>query len=216
MKFSSAQIVITDFFADSKVRSTKAVWEKMKDGKNLKWVLTLHNLNWGDALILYTKFILKVAPDKEDLSILQFSYLYDLNCKYHFINFKDESDLKLKLQAIIFNDLFGDDIKSLSQFTENPTMRLNKELSNQNITDYTVFDIDYSPKITVVPCKTSSFDFKFDINNVHKIELNIKKEKEDNYTFTFQFANKHTEVEVSDLSNIEGVIINYIKSNIIE
>lgn len=216
MKFSSAQKVVIDFFADSKVRSTKTVWEKMKDGENWKWVLTLHNLNWGDALILYTKFILKVTPDKEDLAILQFSYLFDLNCKYHFVNFKDETDLKLKLQAIIFNNAFGDDIKNLSQFIENPTMSLNKELSNQKITDYTVFDIDYSPKISVVPCKVSSFDFKFDINNVHEIELNIKKEKENNYAFTFQFANKHTEVEVSDLSNIEGVIVNYIKSNIIE
>lgn len=214
MKFSSAEKVILDFFSDSKIRATKSVWEQMKDGKSWKWVLTLHNLNWGDALILYTKFILKVDANKDNLLMLQFSYLFDLNCKYHFVNFKSEEDLKLKLQAIILNNMFGDDIKNLSKFIENPTMKLNKELAKQNITEYTVFDIDYTPKINVVPCKVSSFDFKFDINNVHKFELNIKKEQEEDYVFTFQFAQDDHSVSVSDLSNIEGVIVNYIKNNL--
>lgn len=211
MKANSAIKVVTDFFSTSKVRKAKAVWERMKDGNNWKWVLTIHNLNWGDVLIIYTKFILKTDENKENLIINQFSYLYDLNCKYHFVDFKDENDLREKLELIIFNNRFGDDIKNLSQFIENPTMRLNDALAEQGIVDYTVFDIDYSPKINVVPCKVSSFDFKFDINNVYEIDLNIKKEKENDYVFRFLFEDQDTEVIVKDLSNIEGVIINYIK-----
>ncbi len=187
MKFKDAENIVLKFFSTSKVRNATPVWERMKDGKNWKWVLTIHNLNWGDTIIIFTKIILKTDKNKTNLLLNQFSYLYDLNCNYHFINFKDERSLKHQLSNIIFNNIFGKDIKALSEFIENPTMRLNNELAKQKITNYTVYDMDYAPKVSVTPCKVSTFDFKFDINNVHQIELNIKKENTQHYVFQFKF-----------------------------
>lgn len=211
MKFNDAQTTILDFFSDSHVRNTKSVWEKSQDGNSWKWVLTLHNLNWGDTVIIFTKFILKTDSTKAELLNQQFSYLYDLNCKYRYVNFKDEQDLHNKLHTIVLKAQFGEDIQKLSHFIENPTMRLNDELAKQGITDYTVFDLSYTPKINVVPCKLAAFDFQFDINNVYQIELNIRKENNSNYVFHFKLDDETNSVEVSDLSRIEEIIIQYIK-----
>jgi len=214
MKFKEAENIILNFFSESKVRNATPVWERMKDGKNWKWVLTIHNLNWGDTIIIFTKIILKTDESKTNLILNQFSYLYDLNCNYHFINFKDMSTLKNKLTSIIFNNKFGNDIKSLSTFIENPTMQLNNELAKQKITNYTVYDIDYSPKVSVTPCKISTFDFKFDINNVHQIELNIKKENTQHYIFQFKFKSDVDTYKVKNLTSIERSVIKYIKYKI--
>ena len=212
MKFNNAQTTILDFFKQSRVRSTKSVWEKIDDGDGWKWVLSLHNLNWGDTIVSYTKFILKTNYEKTELIKQQFSYLYDINCKYRFINFSDQSDLIKKLESIIFNNAFGEDTKNISMFLENPTLLLNDKLAQENITDFTIFDLNYEPRYTILPCKLISFDFKFDINNLYQIDLNIKKDNNSEYKFRFQLKDDTKIVETHDLNNIEGVIIQYIKT----
>jgi hypothetical protein len=92
-------------------------------------------------------------------------------------------------------------------------MKLNNELAKQKITNYTIYDIDYTPKVNVTPCKISTFDFKFDINNVHEIDLNVKKEK-NIFIFKFKFKNDIEEFKIKDISNIEKIIIKYIKQKI--
>jgi hypothetical protein len=212
MKFKQAQDTILDFFSESKVRKTKSVWEKIEGSDEWKWILVLHNLNWGDAIILHTKFILKTTADKSELSSQQFGYLYDINCKYRYVDFKNQDDLFAKLKKIIFGNLFGPNIKNLSKFMRNPTISLNDYFAKHNITDWTIFDLDYQPKITIVPCSVISFDFKFDINNLYTVELNIKKEGKSKYIYTFKLDNKLKTVETDDLSNIEGVIATYIQN----
>jgi len=214
MKFKDAKNIVLKFFSESRVRNASPVWERMKDGKNWKWVLTIHNLNWGDTIIIFTKIILKTDETKTNLILNQFSYLYDLNCNYHFINFKNENTLKKQLSNIIFNNIFGKDIKVLSNFIENPTMKLNNELAKQHITNYTIYDIDYSPTISVTPCKISTFDFKFDINNVYQIDLNIKKENALYYVFQFKFETDVDTYKIKKLTSIEKLIIKYIKHKI--
>ena len=211
MKFKEAQDTILDFFSESKVRKTKSVWEQVQGSDEWKWVMVLHNLSWGDAIILHTKFILKTNADKSELSTDQFGYLYDINCKYRYVSFSNKDDLTSKLKKIIFDNQFGPDITNLSQFMRNPAISLNDYFAKHNITDWTVFDLDYQPKITIVPCSVISFDFRFDINNLYTIDLNIKKEGKSKYVYTFKLDNKLETIESDDLSNIEGVIATYIQ-----
>lgn len=216
MLFKEAAECITDFFKDAQVKKTKAVWEKFEDETGYKWVLVIHHLNWGDAVIIHTKFILKTDKEKTNLLKTQFSYLYDLNCKYVFIDFLDLEDLKRKLSEIIQENKFGDDVKSLSKFLINPAMQLNEKLYKEDIENYTIFNFDYDPNYSIVPCKVISFDFKFDINNVNFVTLNLKKHGKDDYVYGFKLDNEFEEVRIKDLSNIEGVIINFLKKTIIQ
>lgn len=215
MKFQEASDKVLDFFKDTQVAKTSSVWEKFDDGQGYKWVLVIHNLNWGDSIIIHTKIILKTDKDKNELKSLQFSYLYDINCQYRHIDFSDLNDLELKLSQIITENKFGENVKSLSSFLINPTMKLNDFLYKKDIDNYTVFDFTYDPHYSIMPCKLINFDFKFDINNTHKIELNLKKEEKGKFVYRFKLDDSFTEIEADDLLNIEGIIIQYIKAKII-
>ena len=93
MTFKEASEQLLNFFKDSQVVKTSAVWEKFDDDKGYKWVLVLHNLNWGDAIVIHTKFILKTDKEKQNLLKQQFSYLYDMNCQYRFVDFESLKDI---------------------------------------------------------------------------------------------------------------------------
>jgi hypothetical protein len=216
MLFKEAADCITEFFKDAQVKKTAAVWEKMEDDKGWKWVLVIHHLNWGDAIIIHTKFILKTDEDKLNLAKMQFSYLYDLNCKYNFVDFLDLGDLSRKLSEIITENKFGEEVKALSKFLVNPAMQLNEKLYKEDIENYTIFNFDYDPNYSIVPCKVISFDFKFDINNVNFVNLNLKKHGKDDYVYGFRLDDNFEEVSVKDLLNIEGVIISFLKKSIIQ
>lgn len=216
MTFQEASEKVLEFFKDSQVVKTSSVWEKFEDGKGYKWVLVLHNLNWGEAIVIHTKFILKTDINKKDLIQKQFSYLYDMNCKYRYVDFEDVNDLELKLTQIITENKFGENVKSLSTFLTNPAMKLNDFLFKKEIDNYSVFDFEYDPHYSILPCKLINFDFKFDVNNTHKIELNLKKEENNKFVYRFKMDDAFTEIETDDLMNIEGIITQYIKSKIIK
>lgn len=216
MKFQEASDKILDFFKDSQVAKTSSVWEKFDDGQGYKWVLVIHNLNWGDSIIIQTKFILKTDLDKNELKSSQFSYLYDINCQYRYVDFSDLKDLELKLTQIITENKFGPNVKAMSSFLINPTMTLNDDLYKKEIENYTIFDFTHDPRYSIMPCKLINFDFKFDVNNTHKIELNLKKEDRGKFVYRFKLNKEFTEVEEDDLSNIAGVVIEYVKSKVIK
>lgn len=216
MLFKEVADTITDFFKDAQVKKTAAVWEKFEDETGYKWVLVIHHLNWGDTVIIHTKFILKTDKDKLNLLKMQFSYLYDLNCQYKFVDFLDLDDLKRKLSNIIKETEFGKEVKALSKFLINPSMQLNEKLYKENIENYTIFNFDYDPNYSIVPCKVISFDFKFDVNNTNFVSLNLKKVGKDDYVYGFRLDDEFEEISVKDLSNIEGVIINFLKKTVIQ
>lgn len=216
MTFQEASDKMLQFFKDSQVVKTSSVWEKFEDGKGYKWVLVLHNLNWADAIIIHTKFILKTDLEKKNLLQLQFSYLYDMNCKYRHVDFADLNDLELKLTEIITENKFGDNVKNLSQFLINPTMKLNDFLYKKEIENCTIFNFEYDPHYSILPCKLINFDFKFDVNNVNKISLNLKKEENSKFVYRFQLDEQFTEIDTDDLSNIEGVIVQYLKAKVLK
>lgn len=216
MTFQEASEKILEFFNDSQVVKTSSVWEKMEDGNGYKWVLVLHNLNWAEAIVIHTKFILKTDKEKKNLLKNQFSYLYDMNCKYRFVDFTDLNDLELKLTRIITENTFGDNVKALSSFLVNPTMTLNDYMFEKGIDNFSIFNFEYDPHYSILPCKLINFDFKFDVNNTHKIKLNLKKEESNKFIYRFQLDEEFTEVETEDLKNIPGVIFQYLKEHVIQ
>ena len=216
MKFKEAADKILEFFKNSQVNKTSTVWEKMNDNKGWKWVLVLHNLNWGDVEVIHNKIILKADENKDELLKLQFSYLYDMNCQYRFVDFTDLNDLQSKLEKIITENKFGVNVKELSRFLINPAIKINDMLYKKGIENYSVFDFDYDPHYSIVPCKIISFDFSFDVNNNTKVHLNLKKEEDQDFIFRFQMNEQFTEIKVVDLKNIEGIIIQFIRNKIIK
>jgi hypothetical protein len=211
---SEVEQTFKDLFQDEKgkVSAVETVYEQSKDKKFYKLVISIHGISIEDTLIIHTKFIFKTDLDKKNIIDNSFIYLYDINCVYDKIDFKNEIDLKTKIDDIISSNDFGQDIQILSDFIEAPGMFLNYYMRRSKITDYSVFDVEYQPKFKTVPCENITFDFKINVNDNYKIDLSIsKKEKDedrdyDTYIFQFQFLDEYSTVENDTLKNIHFTI----------
>lgn len=197
---------------DGKVSSVDTVYEQSKNKDFYKLVISIHGISIEDTLIIHTKFIFKVDLEKKNVIDNSFIYLYDINCVYDKIDFKNEIDLKTKISDIIISNDFGQDIQILSDFIEAPGMFLNYYMRRSKITDYSIFDVEYEPKFKTVPCENITFDFKINVNDNYKMDLSIsKKEKDDDrdydtYIFQFKFLDEYTTVESDTLKNIHFTI----------
>lgn len=197
---------------EGKVGSIDTVYEESDNGDFLKLVISIQNLSIEDTLIIHTKFIFKTDTYKRKLVEDSFIYLYDINCNYKKVEFQNEIDLKKKITDIIESNDFGDDIKILSDFIEAPAMFLNYYMKRSKITDYSIFNVKYSPKFKTTPCDRTTFDFEIDINNNYKINLSISKkerdedEDHDTYKFQFQFLDEYKTIETDTLQNIHFTI----------
>jgi len=190
-------------------KSIDAVYEKPENRNDfLKLVITIQGLSTKDLFIIHTKFIFKVDVDKKHLVENTFIYLYDINCIYHEINFKDIVDMKKKIENIIESNNFGMDIKILSDFIESPAMFLNYYMRKAGITDYSIFEVKYEPKFKTIHCDKIKFDFKINVNNKYFLDLTISKierydEGESNiYKFQFKFMDEIKTYETNTLKNI--------------
>lgn len=214
IKIAEIENMFKEFFdaEDGKVSSVETVYETPKDEDFLKLVISLHGLNTENSTIIHTKFIFKVDSGKKNLIENSFIYLYDINCIYHKIEFDNVIDLKEKIEDIINSGDFGEDIQILSDFIEAPAMFLNYYMKRAKITDYSVFDVEYSPKFKTTPCHQTTFDFKANINNNYNIELSIWKieadseEEMDKYKFQFKFMDEIKTIETDTLNNIHYFI----------
>ena len=214
IKIAEIENMFKEFFdaEDGKVSSVETVYETPKDEDFLKLVISLHGLNTENSTIIHTKFIFKVDSGKKSLIENSFIYLYDINCIYHKIEFDNVIDLKEKIEDIINSGDFGEDIQILSDFIEAPAMFLNYYMKRAKITDYSVFDVEYSPKFKTTPCHQTTFDFKANINNNYNIELSIWKieadseEEMDKYKFQFKFMDEIKTIETDTLNNIHYFI----------
>ena len=150
--------------------------------------------------------------EKHNIIDESFIYLYDINCVYHKVDFKNVIDLKNKIEDIIESNNFGEDIQILSDFIEAPAMFLNYYMKRAKITEYSVFDVIYEPKFKTQPCDKTTFDFEIDINNNYKINLSISKrdrvddEDHDTYKFQFKFLDEYKTIENDTLTNIHFII----------
>ncbi len=215
IKISEIENMFKEVFSeeDGKVSAIETVYETPKDEDFLKLVISLQGLSTENATIIHTKFIFKVDTGKRHLVENSFIYLYDINCVYHKIEFDNIIDLQEKIEDVVDSNDFGEDIQILSDFIEAPAMFLNYYMKRAKITDYSVFDVEYSPKFKTTPCDQTTFDFKININNNYKIELSIwkiegEKEKDevDKYKFQFKFMDEIKTVETDTLNNIHYFI----------
>ena len=197
---------------DGLVRSVDTVYETPKNGDFLKLIISIHGLVFDDSSIIHTKFIFRTDEDKKRLLENSFIYLYNINCVYRKVEFKNIIDLKQKIEDIVQSNDFGEDINILSDFINSPSMFLNYYMRRNNITDYSIFDVEYQPKFKTLPCDETTFDFKININNNYEMELSIKKieksneEELDIYKFQFKFMDEIDTIESDTLDNIHFII----------
>ena len=91
-------------------------------------------------------------------------------------------------------------------------MFLNYYMRRADITDYSIFDVEYQPKFKSSSCVKTTFDFKLNINNQYDMELSIKKfdaeegEGEDHYKFQFRFMDEILSLETDTLKNFHFFI----------
>jgi len=216
IRIAEIEQTFKDVFEDEEglVQSVDTVYELSTDEEFYRLVISIHGLSIEDTSIIHTKFIFKTDLDKRHVIDNSFIYLYDINCVYHKIEFKNVMDLKRKIEDIIESGNFGEDIKILSDFIEAPAMFLNYYMRRYDITDYSVFDVKYEPKFKTTPCDKTTFDFEIDINNNYKIDLSIYKidkpsddeDHTDLYKFQFKFMDEILTAETDTLDNIHYFI----------
>lgn len=196
------------------VQSVETVYELSHNEEFYRLVISIHGLSIEDTSIIHTKFIFRTDLEKRNIIDESFIYLFDINCIYHRLEFKNVIDLKEKIENILESGNFGEDIKILSDFIEAPAMFLNYYMRRHHITDYSVFDVKYEPKFKTTPCDKTTFDFEIDINNNYKISLSIHKiDREsddedhiDTYKFQFKFMDEISTSESDTLENIHYFI----------
>lgn len=214
IKISELENMFKEIFSeeDGKVSTIETVYETPKDEDFIKLILSLQGLNSENASIIHTKFIFKVDKDKRNLIENTFIYLYDINCVYHKIDFDNIIDLQEKIEDVVNSGDFGEDIQILSDFIESPALFLNYYMKRAKITDYSIFDVEYSPKFKTTPCDETTFDFKININNNYFMNLSIwkieaeDKDDVDKYKFQFKFMDEIKTVESDTLNNIHYFI----------
>jgi hypothetical protein len=215
IRISEVEQTFKDIFQEEEglVQSVETVYEISDDEKFYRLVISIHGLSIEDTSIIHTKFIFKTDLNKSNIIEDAFIYLYDINCNYHKVDFKNVVGLKNKIEGIIESANFGENIKILSDFIEAPAMFLNYYMRRYDITDYSVFDVKYEPKFKTTPCDKTTFDFEIDINNNYKISLSIfkidKKDDKDHpdiYKFQFKFMDEIKTEETDTLDNIHYFI----------
>jgi len=195
------------------IQSIDTVYELSKNEEFYKLVISIHGLSVEDTLIIHTKFIFKTDIDKRKLIDNSFIYLYDINCNYRKVDFRNIIDLKSKIEDIIQSNDFGEDIQILSDFIEAPAMFLNHYMRRAKITDYSIFDVIYEPKFKTAPCDAITFDFEVNVNNNYKINISIYKidrrsdeDEQDTYRYKFTFMDEMETIESDTLRNIHFTI----------
>lgn len=211
MLISTIEQVFKEVFDEEKglVKSVESVYEKSEDGEYLKLVISIHNIKTDISTIIHTKFIFKTDLEKVNILENSFVYLYDINCRYRKVDFNDGNSLKESIDDIISSTDFGKDIKILSDFIEAPSMFLNYYFKKSNITNYSVFDVQYEPKFKVQPCDKTTFDFKVNVNNSYDIEISISKIEDDekiNYKVYTKFLDDYIIEEIDTLNNVQNII----------
>jgi len=214
IKISEIEQIFKEIFEDTKgkVKSVDTVFEKSDDNKFYKLVISIHGLVAEDTSIIHTKFIFKTDIKKQFLDEESFIYLYDINCVYKSVNFKNTFDLQKKIEDIIESNNFGKDIKILSDFIDSPAQFINNYFHSVNISDYSIFDVKYEPKFKTTPCDKTTFDFVINISNNYEVSVSItktdKKNEDENNTYKmqFKFLGKYVDINVENLKNLQSTI----------
>lgn len=215
IRIAEIEQTFKDIFEEEEglVQSIETIYELSENEEFYKLVISIHGLAIEDTLIIHTKFIFKVDTNKRNLIDNSFIYLYDINCNYHKVDFRNIVDMKNKIEDIMESNDFGEDIQILSDFIEAPAMFLNYYMRRAKITEYSIFDVKYEPKFKTTPCDKTTFDFEVDVNNNYKFDVSIYKidrksddEENDTYRYQFKFMDDIETIEIDTLRNIHFTI----------
>jgi hypothetical protein len=215
IRIAEIEQTFKDIFEEEEglVQSIETIYELSENEEFYKLVISVHGLAIEDTLIIHTKFIFKVDTNKRNLIDNSFIYLYDINCNYHKVDFRNVVDMKNKIEDIMESNDFGEDIQILSDFIEAPAMFLNYYMRRAKITEYSIFDVKYEPKFKTTPCDKTTFDFEVDVNNNYKFDVSIYKidrpsddEENDTYRYQFKFMDDIETIEIDTLRNIHFTI----------
>ena len=210
--WTELQKKIQDIFSNAEVKKFKDVLEKDINGWN--WILSFHNLVGENYIIIHTKFIFKLTEDKKNLRKNDFLYLKDIDCLYKIVNFSDLENLRSQIHEILSQDLFGENILSVSQFMISPAMTLNQHFYDKNIEGYSIFDFQYDPKIAITPCQELKLEFKFNVNNIDDVDMVIEKIKDGDFKISFYHNKNEKTTHIKSLKNLKEEVGTYIQKNL--
>lgn len=211
IKLDSLKNILKETFIDFEMMYYDEVFEE--DEKGYKYVIFLHKFYYNDKGNIYTKFIFYVDKDKNYLLKNNFKYLYDLNCVFRLVSFDDVTEVKSKILNTINNDDFSNNLKHLSKLIETPSTLINDWFSKNDVNDISVSSFKYAPKIIIIGCSSLSFDFEIKVDNID-INLNIKKEDEENFILYFDVFDETHTIYISNMEDLITVIGNTIKEKI--
>ena len=214
MQVSDLDAILKNIFKNVKSRDVDVIYEKSDNADFYKLIYVLQMPQIGDVPILMTKFIFKIDLMKITVTDMSFSYLYDMNCQYRMFNFKNSEDLESKVLKVFKKKIFGPNILELSKFMLSPATFINEELKKIS-GQHTVFNVKYDPKVSVMPCEAQSFDFSMDVDNAYNVELNIRKNNNQSYTYTFEINGEYIRKDVNYLQNIAAVVADTLKTNLL-
>jgi len=204
---------IKKVFSDAEVLKTDSVYETIDDSDNLKLIIFINKMFQKDVSVLYTKLIFVVNSGKIKLINNSFLYLYDINCNYSNIDFTDTEDFEKKLKNIIKHEKFGNDLKTLSKFVENPAFSINEWFKKNFVNELSITNVKYDPKMFIMPCKSLFFSFTITVNNID-VEFSIKKENSQTYIFTFQINDETINIEKPNLKTLISTIGTTLKNKL--
>jgi len=205
---------ITTVFDTTKVLSVDTVYEHIKDSDELKLIIFMNKVLYEDVNILYTKLIFITDANKTNVTKNYFTYLFDINCVYHRVEFTDLEDMSQKIIDVFKKTDFGDNIKILSKFIKSPATLINEWFRDNQYTGLSVVGFKYEPKIKIQPCKSLFFSFEIDLNNNQSVSLEVTKEADKVFILKFNVFDKFYTVEQPNLNNLVQVIGETLKNKI--
>jgi hypothetical protein len=204
---------IKEIFNSTKVLSVESVYEKIDNSEDLKLVISMNKILYGDVNIIYTKLIFVTDNTKSKLTRNNFTYLYDINCEYVRVDFSSLDDFANKISNIFKENKFGENIKILSKFIKSPATLINTWFEENKITDISVINVK-EDKISIMPCESLFFGFTIDLNNNQNVKLEISKEGKKEYKYKFEFLDNIYEEQQTNLKSLVETIGDSLKNKI--
>ena len=204
---------IKEVFDSTKVLSVESVYEKIEGTEDLRLVISMNKILYDDINLIYTKLIFNCDNTKSKITKNNFTYLYDINCEYHRIDFTTLEDFSNKITNIFKENRFGENIKILSKFIKSPSTLINEWFQENKITDISVINVK-EEKISIMPCKSLFFNFTIDLNNNKNVDLTISKEGEKEYVFKFKIFDNIYEDKQTNLKKLIEIIGDNLKNKI--
>ena len=99
---------IKEIFDETKALSVESVYEKIEGSNDLRLVISMNKILYDDINIIYTKIIFTCDNTKSKLTKSNFTYLYDINCEYHRLDFTTLEDFSNKISNIFKENKFGE------------------------------------------------------------------------------------------------------------